>query len=46
MEDNDRRLILSDQVREALALILVIVFLLASTYLLSILVMRVLPAPY
>jgi hypothetical protein len=46
MENKGRRLILSSQVREALALILVIVFLIGFTYLLSAHIMRVLPAPF
>jgi hypothetical protein len=46
MEDQNRRLNLSGQVREALALILVALFLIAITYLLCAFIMRVLPFPF
>ena len=46
MENKKPSLILSTQLREALALILVIVFLIVITYLISVLIIRVLPFPF
>ena len=46
MENKAPKLKLSTQAREALALMLVIAFLLVGTYLLSALIIRVLPAPF
>ncbi len=46
MENKGRGLILGAQSREAIALILVIVFLVAFTYLISALIMQVLPSPF
>jgi hypothetical protein len=46
MEDQNRRLTLSEEVRDALGLILVALFLIAITYLLCAFIMRVLPFPF
>jgi hypothetical protein len=46
MENKDPRLILGTRAREALALILVIVFLIVISYLLTAFIMQVLPFPF
>ena len=46
MENKDPRLILSIQAREALALILLVVFLVVISYLLTAFIMQVLPFPF
>lgn len=46
MENNSRRLVLSNEVREALALMVVAIFLIVISYLLTAFIMQVLPFPF
>ena len=46
MEDKSRRLVLNGEVREALALMVVVIFLIVISYLLTGFIMRVLPFPF
>lgn len=46
MENKSRRLVLDSQVREALALTVIVIFLIVGSYLLTAFIMQVLPVPF